>query len=78
MNNSQILHNPLHLSQREHDVLMAVCEGLTNYEAGDILCISPRTVEGYVKGCYEKFEIVRKSRVKLVKKAIQFGYYKIE
>jgi two-component system response regulator DegU len=45
------------ISDREMDVLLLVCHGLTTQEIGDRLFISPRTVEGHRKNMMEKLGI---------------------
>lgn len=45
------------ISDREMEVLMLVCHGLTTQEIGEKLFISPRTVEGHRKNMMEKLGI---------------------
>jgi two-component system, NarL family, response regulator DegU len=42
------------LSERELQVLKHICDGLTTTEIGDIVCLSPRTVEGHRLRMMEK------------------------
>ncbi|MFD2520512.1 response regulator [Emticicia soli] len=45
------------LSDREIEVLKLICEGLTTAEIGDILALSPRTVEGHRLRMIEKLGV---------------------
>lgn len=45
------------LSPREKDIVEALSEGLTNREIGDILFISPKTVEHHLTKIYAKSEV---------------------
>ncbi|WP_337044901.1 response regulator transcription factor [Emticicia sp. 17c] len=45
------------LSEREIEVLKHICEGLTTVEIGDILSLSPRTVEGHRLRMIEKLGV---------------------
>lgn len=43
----QVLTPNVHLTEREIDVLRLICDGYTNTEIGEKLCLSPRTVDGH-------------------------------
>ncbi|MCU0326224.1 MAG: response regulator transcription factor [Spirosomaceae bacterium] len=45
------------LSDREIQVLKLICDGLTTTEIGDIVCLSPRTVEGHRLRMMEKLGV---------------------
>lgn len=45
------------LTAREHDVVIAVAQGLANKQIADTLGISPRTVENHLRNIYEKLHI---------------------
>lgn len=45
------------LSDREVQVLKLICDGLTTTEIGDIVCLSPRTVEGHRLRMMEKLGV---------------------
>lgn len=45
------------LSPREKDIVEALSEGLTNREIGDLLFISPKTVEHHLTKIYAKSEV---------------------
>ncbi len=62
-------------SKREVEVLQFVCDGLTNNEIGDILCISSRTVDGHRANLINK--IGAKNTVGLVTYAIKNKLVKI-
>ena len=42
------------ISDREKEVLQLICEGYTNVEIGNKLCISPRTVDGHRANLLDK------------------------
>jgi len=57
------------LNERERQFLKLACSELTYKEIADIMCVSPRTVDGYREALFEKLGV--KSRVGLVLQAIQ-------
>lgn len=54
---SKIFNYKTDLSDREKEVLVHICEGLTTIEIGDILSLSPRTVEGHRLRMMEKLGV---------------------
>jgi two-component system, NarL family, response regulator DegU len=66
---SKIFNFKTDLSERELEVLKHICEGLTTSEIGDIMCISPRTVEGHRLRIMEKLGV--NNTAKLVAHAIK-------
>ena len=63
------------LKDREIEFLKLACTEKTYKEIADIMCVSPRTVDGYREALFEKLEA--KSRVGLVVYAIKHGLYQI-
>lgn len=59
------------MSEREHQVLSLVAEGLTNSQIGDRLCLSENTVKGYVVGLNRAWHV--SSRGALVWAALREG-----
>lgn len=59
------------LTDRERDVLKLVAEGYTTQEVGNLLVISPKTVEGHKSSLMAKLDI--HSRIDLVKFALRRG-----
>ena len=58
-----------HLSSRETEVMKLISEGKTNVEIGEVLCISPRTVETHRAHILEKLKL--KGTADLVRYAIE-------
>ncbi len=65
---------PLHLTQRELEVLGMLPHGLSNAEIGTRLHFSPRTVEKYVSSLLRKTETSNRSA--LIRFAIKQGFLK--
>jgi len=63
------------LTKREKEVVVGICEGLSNIEIGDRLYISKHTVKSIVETIYAKTSC--HSRVNLTVWAIKHGVYKI-
>jgi DNA-binding NarL/FixJ family response regulator len=63
------------LSNRELEFLHHVCSELTYKEIADLMCCSPRTVEGYRDTLFEKLNI--KTRVGLAMYAVKIGIVKV-
>lgn len=57
------------ISDREKEVLQLICQGYTNVEIGNKLCISPRTVDGHRANLLDK--IGAKNSIGLVTYAIK-------
>lgn len=64
------------LSTREMEFLQHVCSELTYKEIADLMCCSPRTVEGYRDALFEKLNI--KTRVGLAMYAVKIGIVKVQ
>jgi DNA-binding NarL/FixJ family response regulator len=65
-------HMPI-FERREKEIIVLICEGLTNKEIGDRLNISPRTVEGIRMRILVKLHV--KNTVGIVIAAIKYGLY---
>ena len=65
------LNTLIQLNEREREFLKYTCTELTYKEIADKICVSPRTVDGYRDGLFEKLHL--KTRVGLVKYAIRHG-----
>ncbi len=58
-------YDPLsRLSEAERKVVELLCEGLTNPEIGDRMCLSPRTVQSHLYSVFKKLDV--KTRTQLV------------
>ncbi|OUR98131.1 hypothetical protein A9Q86_13810 [Flavobacteriales bacterium 33_180_T64] len=64
------------LSQREKEVLLLICQEHTTIEIGEILFLSPKTIEGYRKVLMDKTEA--KNMAGLVMFAVRHGLYTYE
>lgn len=62
---------PLRLTNREQEILEMICDGLTNYEIGEKLFLSHRTIENQRLALYQKLEV--KNTAELVKLSLQMG-----
>ena len=62
------------LTNREQEVLELICEGLTNYDIGEKLFLSHRTVENHRLALYQKLNV--KNTAALVKLSLQLGLIK--
>lgn len=62
------------LTKREQEILGMLCDGLSNYEIGDKLFLSHRTIENHRMSLYQKFDV--KNTASLVKMALQLGLIK--
>lgn len=63
------------LSEREKEILLLICKGLTNYEIADTLFISKRTVDKHRANILEKTNC--KNTANLVVYAIKNGLVEI-
>ena len=70
------LDQELVLTEKEIAIIRMICEEKTNEEMGQLLYLSPRTIEGYKLRIYEKLEV--KSVAGIAIYAIKSGIYKIE
>ncbi|MCG8457279.1 MAG: LuxR C-terminal-related transcriptional regulator, partial [Holophagales bacterium] len=61
------------LSAREIEVLRAIASGATNAEAGEKLCISPRTVKKHLENIYGKLDV--HNRVEAIERARSAGIF---
>lgn len=57
------MHN-LKLTSREEEIVKYICQGLSNREIGNKLCISLTTVATHIRHIFQKLEV--KSRSKLI------------
>ncbi len=63
------------LTKRESEVLTLICQGLSNSEISDKLCLSLRTIEGHKSNLFSKTGV--KNSISLVMYAIKNDYVKI-
>jgi DNA-binding NarL/FixJ family response regulator len=63
------------LSQREHEVVVAVVEGLSNDEIASRLSISPKTVESHLRRLFERHGLA--SRTELAARALRDGWLEV-
>lgn len=64
--------NPIdRLSRREFQVMLMICQGLTNSAISDDLCLSPKTISTYRLRLFEKLGV--KNEVELIKLAVEHG-----
>ena len=61
----------IQLNEKEREFLKYACSELTYKEIADKICVSPRTVDGYRDGLFEKLNL--KTRIGLVIYAIKNG-----
>jgi len=64
----------IRLTKREQEILVLICEGLNNYDIGDRLFLSHRTVENHRMSLHQKFDV--KNSAALVRAALQQGFIK--
>ncbi|GEO03140.1 DNA-binding response regulator [Adhaeribacter aerolatus] len=60
------------LNERESEFLKLACTELTYKEIADIMCLAPRTIDGYREALFDKLQV--KSRIGLVLYAIKTGH----
>lgn len=60
----------MHLSLREREVVELLCEGITQKEVANNLCISPKTVETHIRNLFERFKV--KNTTELVAKYMKY------
>jgi two-component system, NarL family, invasion response regulator UvrY len=65
------VHTLTHLNERETEFLKYTCTEMTYKEIADKMFVSPRTIDGYRDGLFEKLNV--KTRVGLVMYAIKNG-----
>lgn len=65
---------PINLSEREKEVLQLICEGYSNPEIADKLCLSCHTVDGHRKNLISKTGV--KNAPNLVLYAVKYGLIK--
>lgn len=66
-------HGRSRLSEREKELLKYVGTEMTYTEIADIMCLSPKTIDGYRSSLFEKLDV--KSRIGLAMYAVRNGYY---
>lgn len=59
------------LNGREYDFVRLACSELTYTEVADIMCVSPRTVDGYREVVFQKMNV--RTRVGMVIEAVRHG-----
>jgi len=64
------------LTDRELEFLKLACSEKTYKEIADVMCVSPKTIEGYRDSVYSKLQL--KSRVGMCMFAIKVGIIKLE
>lgn len=69
--NTQI-HNPIHLTPREIQILRLIEEGNPSADAANKLFISPRTVEHHLGRIYSKLNV--KNRLQAINVAHRCGF----
>jgi len=57
----EVLQNKLSISERESEVLLWVSRGKSNREIGEILTISPRTVDKHLEQIFEKLGVANRA-----------------
>ena len=60
------------LSARESEVLAFVAKGLSNREIAGAMGLSVNSIKTYIRGCYAKLEVVRRSQA--VRWALEHGF----
>ncbi|NNC84164.1 MAG: response regulator transcription factor [Flavobacteriales bacterium] len=63
------------LSDRERELLEHICTEMTYQQIAEVMCLSPKTVDGYRTSLFQKLGI--RSRVGLAMYAVKHGYYDI-
>lgn len=63
------------LNDREKEFIRLSCSDLTYAEIANIMCVSPRTIDGYRESVFQKLNV--KSRPGMVMKAIKLGIVSI-
>ena len=63
------------LSEREHDVVTLVVEGLSNDEIATRLGIGPKTVESHLRRLFERLDVA--SRTELATRALREGWLEV-
>lgn len=61
------------LRDREIEFLKMLCTEMTYKEIAEVMCLSPKTIDGYREGLFEKLKV--RSRTGLVVYAIKNGYF---
>jgi len=64
--------NVLIVNEREIEFLKLVCTEKTYKEIADVMCLSPRTIDGYREALFEKLNV--KTRIGLAMYAIRSGF----
>ena len=67
--NSGSKRDEIKLTNRETEILNLICQGLSNSEISDKLCLSLRTVEGHKSNLFSKTEV--KNSISLIMFAIK-------
>lgn len=75
MNRKKLLQGDHDLTEREIEILFHICQGLSNAEIADLLCISKRTVDKHRENLLQKTH--SKNTASLVIFAIKNGYFQV-
>lgn len=67
----QAHHNPIHLTDREKEVLLLLAKGISNKEIAQKLQIAETTVKSHVKNIMKKLNVTSRTQAALY--AVQFG-----
>jgi DNA-binding NarL/FixJ family response regulator len=63
--------NRFHLSKRESEILQAIASGLSNYEIGEKLFISEKTVKAHIHHIFKKMGV--RNRTQAVLKSMEYN-----
>jgi len=74
-NMRSIAEEKVALSDREKELLSFICSEKTYQEIADVMCLSPKTIDGYRNSLFQKLNV--KSRVGLAMFAVKEGYFEI-
>ncbi len=70
----QVGQKTIMLNEKQQEILELICEGMTNMDIGQRLCLSHRTVEKYRLALYEKFNVTNTTL--LLRRALQYKFIK--
>jgi two-component system, NarL family, invasion response regulator UvrY len=62
------------LNPKERQLLAYACTELTYKQIADMMCLSPRTIDGYREALFDKLQV--KTRVGLAMYAVKMGLYR--
>ena len=73
---SETKNKPVHLTQREIEILGLIAKGYQSVEAAEVLFVSKRTVDFHLSNIYTKLEA--RNRMKALRKAESLGLLPFE